>query len=243
MNRFILVLSLLLSCLWAEEESGKSAGLTFSLFSPYVDGSLRTVSQAISPLSFSTDLGLGKYLSLEMGLALHSYTDFKVGGSEISSNAPAHPFNAGTVYASPQIAGIGRLAPQITFETKIVHFIFRGGVFGVASLYQNFDTGSFDRALAEQLGVSLVNSDLTVDRRAFGWGWVYGSELKFPIKTFALSLGVNYYNGGIPLGLEGTYDYFDGSTLYEDVDLPEEWSAAEMLFRGFEFYIGASAKL
>ena len=65
--------------------------------------------------------------------------------------------------------------------------------------------GGFDKLVREAESVAAVTTDFTVDG-SWGFGWVFGGSLLVEITDdLGVLVGANYYLGGAPVTVTGSY--------------------------------------
>jgi len=206
--------------------NSQDVGLSFSYFFPK-NGDF---SVPVTPLSFR---GLGfdftSFSGIETGITLYRMSGM---------NVKDIPFESKKALVGPFFSVMVPLELVIFAKGKRSVIKLKGGGFA----FYNFDTklnnGNIDRALKEDLGWVVLNSDLESDNN-IGLGILFGGEIIYYVnKKFGLNVEVQYLSGGSDLNLRGTYSGLPGendSFQTEDALYPD----SKLDFTGLEISLGA----
>ncbi len=225
MNKLLLITSILLfSILY--KANGQDVGLSFSYFFPK-NGDF---SVPVTPLSFR---GLGvdftSFSGIETGISLYRMSGM---------NMKDIPFESDKALVGPFFSVFVPLELVLFAEGKRSIFKLKGGGFA----FYNFDTrlneGNIDRALRDNLGWMVLNSDFNVDNN-IGLGYLFGGEIVYYVnKKMGLNVEVQYLVGESKLNMRGSYSGLpseNSSYQVEEVAFPD----SKLDFTGFEISLGA----
>ena len=206
--------------------AAQDVGLSFSYFFPK-NGDF---SVPVTPLSIR---GIGfdftSFSGIETGASFYRMSGM---------NVKDIPFESDKALVGPFFSLFVPLELVLFAEGRRSTFKLKGGGFA----FYNFDTklneGNIDRALRDELGWLVVNSDFQVDNN-IGFGYLFGGEIVYYInKKLGLNAEVQYLVGESKLNMRGTYSGLpsenDGFQT-EKVSLPD----SKLDFTGFEISLGA----
>ena len=175
--------------------SASGIGISLSYLFPR-DG---TFSTPVSPLSVR-DIGVtfGQYVGVSAGLSLYSMHGLALrSGDDL---AVVYPNVIGPVYT-----GVASLAAKVIAPLGPVRLTASVGGFGAYLIDMHTIDGGFDKLVREEEEVTAVTTDFTIDG-SWGFGWVFGGSVLVEItEEFGILLGANYYLGGAPVTITGSY--------------------------------------
>lgn len=120
------------------------------------------------------------------------------------------------------------LIPTIKIPAgKSVRIDIMGGVFGFATFNLKLNKGNFDNMLLETYNLVAINSDYSISKSPFGWGYMTGVRFNFKLSgKLMLYTGANYYFGSQKIKLDGSFRGFDSegaphlfNNSYQDLEL------------------------
>ena len=205
-----------------------SIGVSTAIFLPRNGAA----SHPVSPLSLR-DIGVsfGSFLGLTSALSLYNINGMGLVDGNLS------PMDLSGPGAGPFYTVLGSLAVQITVPVWRLEIEPLAGVFGYHAFSPRLNGRAIDAYLAELGGHETVDAAL-VPPGSWGWGYLFGGSVGMKITDqIGVSLGAQYYLGGSPLGLTGTYRA-DGNA--SDLALPQDLSNARLDFTGIEVILGVS---
>lgn len=189
-------------------------------------------SNPIAPVHFNLPVSFGKYFQITPGISMNS-----IGGMSLSGLP--NELNSDQALVGPFQSFSGSLVPTIVIPSKYVELELLGGVFGFASMNVKLMSGNFDRMYAEAYNYNIVNSNLSFDKQALGWGYVFGAKLNIRIKDNIWGyIAGRYYIGNQGFALNGDIAAANNSSevVNHEVDFPD----ASIRYEGFEITIGGT---
>lgn len=175
--------------------SASGIGISLSYLFPR-DGIFST---PVSPLSVR-DIGVtfGEFVGVSAGLSLYSMHGLALRTTD--DPATVYPNVIGPLYTA-----VGSLAAKAILPLGPVRLTANGGVFAAYLIDMHTLDGGFDKLVREAESVTAVATDFTLDGR-WGFGWVFGGSVLVEITDqFGVLLGANYYLGGAPVTITGSY--------------------------------------
>jgi hypothetical protein len=199
-------------------------GLSFSFFFPK-NGEFST---PISPFSFR---GVGYMFNDYVGVST-GFTLYRMTGMGVVDL----PFESSRSLMGPNFTLMVPAELTLGFGNKKQELNFKGGGFAFYGFDSRIHYGNMDRALREYEGWDVANSRLEFDRK-LGLGIHVGVEYIFYVnRSFGISLEGNYFMGGAPLNMRGTYT---GGSLGGNLETREaDFRDAKVDFTGLEISIG-----
>lgn len=207
-----------------------SQSLGFSYFFP-VNGYF---SNPIAPLKLSIPVTFGDYFEISPGVALYSIggmgmTDLNEGYENSRPLVgPFHSFNA-------------TIVPTIVIPSGTFRYDLHAGIFAFHTFNTKLLTGNFEQMILKKENFQALSSDLKLDSRGWGWGFLYGLTVKFKItgKIWG-KMGCDYYSGSQEMPVSGSYyaSSFDKPLQKYYLDHPD----ARLDYRGFNVNIGVVLK-
>ncbi len=217
---------LTLSIISISNAVAQDVGLSFSYFFPK-NGDF---SVPVTPLSVR---GIGfdftSFSGIETGVSFYRMSGM---------NVKELPFESDKALVGPFFSLFVPLELVLFAEGRRSTFKLKGGGFA----FYNFDTrlneGNIDRALRDEMGWLVVNSDFQADNN-IGFGYLFGGEIVYYInKKLGLNAEVQYLIGESKLNMRGTYSGVPSENdgyLTAEVSFPE----SRLDFTGFEISLGA----
>ena len=226
MKKTIIVI-LLFSTIGLGSAFSQSVG--FSYFFPK-DGYF---SNPVSPISFSMPFKFGNFIQVSPGIGLSN-----IGGMSMTGFPDG--YNSAQALVGPFQSLELNLIPALVLPFKNVKFYFSGGLFGFASLNSRMIEGNFNSLLAEANNFDFVHTNTVIDKKAIGWGYVFGFKVSFKVTKSAWGyIGVNYYMGDQKMALNGTYDAVSNNVVSNGTfSFPD----AALLYDGLQISVGAILK-
>jgi hypothetical protein len=175
--------------------SASGIGVSLSYLFPR-DG---TFSTPVPPLSIH-DIGVtfGQYVGVSAGLSLYS-----LHGLALRSTV-----EPGLIYPNligPVYSGVASLAVKLIVPAGPVRITANAGGFGAYLIDMHTRDGGFDEIVRTGEGVTAVATDFAIDG-SWGFGWMFGGSVLVKItEEFGLLIGANYYLGGAPVTISGSY--------------------------------------
>lgn len=211
---FILLIS---TCVNAQD-----FGLSFSYFIPK-NGYFST---PISPFSIrGIGVDLTNFLALETGASLYRMSGLQVKDLPFESNDP---------FVGPNFTIFVPVELVIQLKGQAVQFDIKGGGFFFYGFDQKINYGNLDRAMAEHVNLSVVNSNFSYENKP-GFGYHTGVELTiFLPSQLGISIECNYLIGESKFPLSGSYQ--GGTTTIETTEVT--YPDAKIDLTGLEFSIG-----
>jgi len=219
-NIYISLLALSLSTASFSQDFGISA----SFFIPK-NGYF---SAPISPLSIRGVTLVGNNMfSLDIGGSLYRISGMSMTGVPFETKEPT---------VGPFFNIMVPIEAVIHLGNKNFNFLIKGGGFAFYNFGTKLNYGTIDRAIKNQLGLELVNSDFSFDN-TIGYGYEFGIEyIQYINKQFGITLGVNYFIGGANLNLRGTVKGLDNNGVL--TVLTVEYPDSKLDYTGMEFSVG-----
>ena len=193
------------------------------------------VATPVSPVALR-DLGVnfGTFIGLSSSIVLYNYPSLA-----LQNDNGGRIENAfGQMYLP-----VGSLVAKLNLPLGKLRLSIYGGGFGTWARDVR-QTGELDRALAAELGVDAVSTDLTYEA-SFGWGWLAGGKLVLPVTQDAgLAIGGHYMAGSIPVTVSGSYVSADSGVATTIGGAPTPLTGnPEVDMSGIEFTIGIEFEL
>jgi hypothetical protein len=190
-------------------------------------------SNPVAPVNFSLPLKFGNFFQISPGIGLSNIGGMSMTGfpTEYNSERPlVGPFQSLEL----------NLIPAIVLPFNSVKFDFAGGVFGFTSFSSKIMQGNFNNMMAEANNYDFVDTNLNIDKKALGWGYVFGFKISFKVTDSAWGyIGANYYMGEQKMALNGQYSGVTGSTITTgNFDFPD----ASIMYHGLQVTIGGMLK-
>ena len=223
----IILIALMVSIFSASCVFSQSVG--FSYFFPK-NGYF---SNPVAPINFSMPIKFGNFIKVSPGIGLSN-----IGGMSMTGFPDS--YNSAQALVGPFQSLELNLIPAIVFPFKTVKFDIDGGIFGFASFNSRLMQGNFNNMFAEANNFDFVNTNTIINKKAIGWGYVFGFKVSFKVTKSAWGyIGANYYMGSQKMALNGTYSGITNNTITEgDFSFPD----AELLYHGLQLSVGAVLK-
>jgi len=225
MKRITIILALILMI----NISSNSQSLGFSYFFPK-DGYF---GNPIAPISLNLPVKFGKIFLIDMGFSLNN-----IGGMSIKG------FGDGYKNTSPMLGPFQsldiNLSPTLRFNSK--HFIldFSAGGFIFMNFNERLMHGNFDKMIMDYSDYDMINSDVTLNSKFLGSGFVYGSKITLKVKKkIWIYFGGNFYKGKKEIPIEYSYNAVYQSNIISN---SAEYNNTYLQYEGFEFVVGVSLK-
>ncbi len=199
-------------------------GVSFSFFFPK-NGYF---SAPISPFSLrGIGFNLTNNLAIETGASL-----YRMSGMNVSQL----PFESREPLVGPFFNIMVPLELILQFGTDNFQVRLKGGGFAFYNLGTRLNYGNLDRALAEYLSWTVVNSRFDF-KNTIGYGYEFGAEyIQYFSRQFGVSLGANYFIGGAKLAMQG---FASGATPQTGVVNTElGFPDARLDYTGLEISVG-----
>jgi hypothetical protein len=228
MKRLLISLALISFLIVSQKVQSQSIG--FSYFFP----THGYFSNPIAPVNFNMPLKFGKFLQISPGISMNN-----IGG--MSMTGFPDELNSERALIGPFQSLSMSLVPAIVIPTKSVELELMGGVFGFTAFNQKIMHGNFEDMISEAYNYSSLSSDLSMDKSAFGWGYLVGTKLNVRIQNNIWGyIAVKYYMGSQNIGINGVLNYASGesASVYQEVNYPN----SQLHYHGFEITIGGSMR-
>lgn len=188
-------------------------------------------SNPIAPVSLSLPLKFNNYFQITPGIVMNN-----IGG--MSMTGFPDNYDSQRPLIGPFQSFETTLLPTISIPTKNVKVDIMGGIFGVATFNTRILSGNFNDMIREAYEYQVVNSDMSINKSAMGWGYIGGIRFNFKVASSAWAyIGANYYFGGQNMPLKGSYSAY-GSNGIENVTV--EYKDSRLLYEGFAISLGVS---
>lgn len=176
-----------------------------------------------------------------VGFDITSFASVETGGSFYrmsGMNVRDIPFESDKALVGPFFTLFVPLELVLSANLGKAVFKVKGGGFGFYNLGTKLNEGNLDRALRQDLGWLVLNSDFDFDNKP-GFGYLFGGEIIYYLnKKLGINLEVQYLNGSSDLNLRGTYSGVpDESTGYTTANAA--YPNSKLDFSGFEVSVGA----
>ena len=209
---------------------GKSQSIGFSYFFP-TNGYFST---PIAPVHVSIPVKFGKFIQISPGISMNNIGGMSMSGlpDELDSQRPLiGPFQSFT----------GTLIPAIVIPTNSFELELQGGLFGFTGINQKLMHGNFEDMLSEAYNYTSISSNLDLQQKVFGWGYVIGAKINIRIRDNIWGyIAGKYYIGTQSMPVSGDITYTKGENL--PVNLSVSYPDAVMNYHGFEITIGGSMR-
>ncbi len=190
-------------------------------------------SNPVAPINFSMPIKFGNFFQVSPGIGLSN-----IGGMSMTGFPDA--YNSEVALVGPFQSLELSLIPAIVLPFKTVKFDFAGGVFGFASFNSRIIEGNFNTMLAEANNFDFISTNTIIDKKAIGWGYVFGFKVSFKVTKSAWGyIGANYYMGEQKMALNGEYYGVANTTItHGSFDFPN----TSLLYHGLQISVGAVLK-
>ncbi|MDD2385966.1 MAG: hypothetical protein PHP52_04215 [Bacteroidales bacterium] len=187
-------------------------------------------SNPIAPINISLPIKFGKYLQISPGIGLSN-----IGGMSMSGFPTQYKSNIPLV-GSFQSFEINVL-PGFVLPFKNIKFEISGGGFAFTSFNTKIIYGNFNNMIAQANNYDFVNTNVSIDKDFFGYGFIFGSKISFRVRNSVWGyIGANYYMGSQKMALEGNYTAVKNNLITShDFSFPE----TKILYHGLQISVGA----
>lgn len=198
-------------------------GLSFSYFIPK-NGYLST---PISPFSIrGVGVNLTDFLSLETGGSLYRMSGLNLKDLPFESKDPLIGPNF-TIFVPAELV--------VMLKAGRLELDLKGGGFFFYSFGNKINYGNLDRAIREDAGLEVVNSDVTFKSKP-GFGYHAGAELTvYVTQQVGISFETNYLVGQADFPFEGSYTGSNSTGPPTTTEI--NYEDAKIDFTGLEFSI------
>ncbi len=191
-------------------------------------------SNPVAPINFSMPLKFNEYFQISPGIGLSN-----IGGMSMTGFPDG--YNSERALIGPFQTLELNLIPAIVIPMKSFKFSFLGGVFGFTSFNPKVIEENFNDMLAQANNYRALDSNVSIDKSLFGWGYILGVKLSFRVKKNTWGyIGANYYIGGQKMALNGTLTGVDDADVVTDGTF--DYSNTKILYHGLQLNLGAILK-
>jgi len=205
--------------------SAQEVGLSFSYFIPK-DG---YVSTPVSPFSIrGVGFSLNRFVAIQTGASLYRMAGLNIKDiDDFESNKPL---------LGPNFTIMVPLELVLQFVGRQQEFRIKGGGFSFWGFDNKLNYGNIDEAIREAEGWEVADANFDTSH-GIGLGFFFGAEyVVFVTDQWGLSFEGNYFIGGAPIELEGTYR---GNTLGGALETRNvSYSDSKVDYTGLEISIG-----
>jgi len=205
--------------------NAQEVGLSFSYFIPK-NG---YVSTPVSPFSVrGVGVSFGNYLAVQTGFSL-----YRMAGLNIKD---IDDFESKKPLLGPNFTLMVPLELVVQFVGRQQEFRIKGGGFGFWGFDNKLNYGNIDEAIREAEGWDIADADFDTSH-GIGLGFFFGAEyVIYVTDQWGLSLEGNYFIGGAPIELEGSYR---GSTQGGQIETRNvSYPDSQVDYTGLELSIG-----
>ena len=175
----------------------------------------------------------GNFIQISPGIGLSN-----IGGMSMTGFPDG--YNSAQALVGPFQSLELNLIPAIVLPFKTVKLDFAGGIFGFASFNSKLLQGNFNNMFAEANNFDFANTNTIIDKKAIGWGYVFGIKISFKVTKSAWGyIGAHYYMGEQKMALNGEYNGVANNLVSSGTfAFPD----AALLYHGLQISIGAILK-
>lgn len=190
-------------------------------------------SNPIAPVQFSLPVKFNNFFQISPGIGLSN-----IGG--MSMTGFPDTYNSELALVGPFQSLELNIVPAIVLPFKKVKYYFEAGAFGFASFNTKLIEGNFNNMLAEANTFDFINTNTTIDKKALGWGYLFGFKVSFKVTKSAWGyIGARYYMGGQKMALNGEYTGVYFTTITQGTF---EFPNTSILYDGIQISVGAILK-
>jgi len=132
------------------------------------------------------------------------------------------------------------LIPAIVLPFKTVKIDFAGGIFGFVSFNTRLLEGNFNTMLSDANNFDFIHTNTNIDKKAIGWGGVFGLKISFRVTKSAWGyIGAHYYMGEQKMALNGEYYGVSNTTITHG---SFDFQNTSLLYHGLQISVGAELK-